>query len=188
MVHKGHPYSASGAWLLDNPIRRLLHPPSELIEKLAITPLQTVVDFGCGPGYFTVELAKKAGKVVAIDLSIEMLEKAKRKTAKAHVANVEFLQSNGTKIQLDDTSVDVALLVTVFHEIGDDAAVLGEFSRILKSTGKLAIVEVIKKGTVPGAPIQNPQAIKSEAEASNFKLQQMQPYRNYGVFFFTKKT
>jgi ubiquinone/menaquinone biosynthesis C-methylase UbiE len=188
MTHKGHPYSASGAWMLDNPIRRMLQPPSELIEKLDITPLQTVMDFGCGPGYFTVELAKKAVNVVAVDLSMEMLEKAKRKTAKAHVANVEFLQSNGTKIQLNDTSVDLILLVTVFHEIGDDGAVLGEFSRILKSTGKLAIVEVIKKSIVPGAPIQNPQAIKSTVEASNFKLQEMQPYKNYGVFFFTKKT
>jgi ubiquinone/menaquinone biosynthesis C-methylase UbiE len=186
MTHRGHPYSVSGAWMLDNPIRRLIQPPSELVEKLDITQGQTVVDFGCGPGYFTVELAKKAAKVIAVDLSMEMLEKAKRKTSKAHAENVDFLQSNGTKIKLDDTSVDLILLVTVFHEIGEEATVLGEFSRILKPSGKLVIVEVIKKGTVPGAPMQNPQAIKSDLEAANFKLQQMQPYKNYGVFFFTK--
>jgi 2-polyprenyl-3-methyl-5-hydroxy-6-metoxy-1,4-benzoquinol methylase len=59
MSHKGHTYSAKGAWFLDNPIRRLLQPPNELIEKLAITSEQTVMDFGCGPGYFTIEMAKK---------------------------------------------------------------------------------------------------------------------------------
>jgi 23S rRNA (uracil1939-C5)-methyltransferase len=63
------------------------------VEKLGITQGQIVVDFGCGPGYFTVELAKKAGKVVAVDLSSEMLEKAKGKAAKAHATNVEFLQA-----------------------------------------------------------------------------------------------
>jgi hypothetical protein len=76
--------------------------------------------------------------------------------------------------------------VTVFHEIGDSATVLGEFGRILRASGKLVIVEVIKKGIFPGAPVQNPQTIQTEAEADNFKLQQMQPYKNYGVFFFTK--
>ena len=51
MSHKGEAYSASGAFFLDNPIRRLIQPPSELIEKLAIKPTDAVVDFGCGPGY-----------------------------------------------------------------------------------------------------------------------------------------
>jgi ubiquinone/menaquinone biosynthesis C-methylase UbiE len=93
--HKGHPYSASGAIFLDNPLRRLIQPPKELIEKLGITSSDTVVDFGCGPGYFTVELAKKAKNVVAIDVSLEMLKKAQNKTKRAHIENVKFLQSDG---------------------------------------------------------------------------------------------
>ena len=188
MSHKEHAYPASLAWLLDNPVRRWTQPPSELVEKLGITLGQTVVDFGCGPGYFTVELSRKAGKVVAVDLSAEMLEKAKRKAAKAGANNIQFLQSNGTSIQLEDGSVDLILLVTVFHEISDTNAVLGEFSRILASRGKLVIVEVIKKGVFPGAPVQNPQTLQANVEAANFKLQQTLPYRNYGVFFFTKNT
>ncbi len=83
MSHKGEAYSASGAFFLDNPIRRLIQPPSELIEKLAITPNDVVVDFGCGPGYYTIELAKKAKSVVAVDLSSEMLNKAQNKAEKA---------------------------------------------------------------------------------------------------------
>ena len=187
MSHEGHTYSAQGAWFLDNPIRRLLQPPSELIDKLAVTNEQTVMDFGCGPGYFTIELAKRAKQVIAVDLQIEMLQRAQRKAAKANAQNIKFLQSDGTKIQVEDGSVDLILLVTVFHEISDKAAVLGEFHRILKPEGRLAIVEVTKKSTIPGAPIQNPQAIQAHVEAANLQLQQTQPYKNYSILTFNKK-
>jgi ubiquinone/menaquinone biosynthesis C-methylase UbiE len=52
----------------------------------------TVVDFGCGPGYFTVELAKRARKVIAVDVQADMLKKAWRKIERANSKNVEFLQ------------------------------------------------------------------------------------------------
>ena len=165
----------------------MIQPPSELVEKLAINPNDVVVDFGCGPGYYIIELAKKAKRVVAVDLSLEMLKKAQNKAAKVGVKNIQFLQSNGANIQLEDSSVDMILLVTVYHEVGESEAVLKEFGRILKPEGKLIIVEVTKKGIFPGAPVQNPEALKAEIEAGIFKLKQMQPYKSYGVFFFTKK-
>ena len=187
MSHKGKAYSASGAFFLDNPIRRLIQPPFELIEKLAITPDDIAMDFGCGPGYYTIELAKKAKKVVAVDLSPEMLKKAQHKAENAGVKNIQFLQSKGINIQLEDSSVDKVLLVTVYHEVGESESVLKEFNRILKPDGTLIIVEIIKKGIFPGAPVQNPETLKTEIEAGNFKLEQMLPKRSYGIFFFTKK-
>lgn len=69
----------------------------ELIGKLAIHPTDVVVDYGCGPGFFTLELARRAQTVIAIDLSAKMLQKAKNKAAKAGAQNIRFLQSNGTK-------------------------------------------------------------------------------------------
>jgi ubiquinone/menaquinone biosynthesis C-methylase UbiE len=60
---------------------------------------------------------------------------------------VEFLQSNGTNIHLKDSSVDLIFPATVFHEIDDSVTVLKEFGRILKPTGKLVIVEIIKKAS-----------------------------------------
>ncbi len=124
--------------------------------------------------------------MVAVDLSPEMLKKAQNKAAKAGVKNIEFLQSDGTKIELEDGLVDLILLVTVFHEVGESQKVLAEFRRILKPAGKLAIVEVVKKGIFPVAPVQNPEALKAEVEAGDFKLKQMNRYKSYGVFFFTK--
>jgi len=124
---------------------------------------------------------------VAVDLSPEMLKKAQNKARKAEVKNIQFLQSNGTNIQLEDNAVDIILLVTVYHEVGESEAVLKEFNRILKPKGKLTVVEVIKKGIFPGAPVQNPNALKVEIESGKFRLEQMLPYKRYGVFFFTKK-
>jgi ubiquinone/menaquinone biosynthesis C-methylase UbiE len=187
MSHKGEAYSASRAFFLDNPIRRLIQPPSEIIERLSINPSEVVVDFGCGPGFFTVDLAKKAKKVVAVDISPEMLKKTELKAKKAGIKNIEFLQSDGKTLHLGDDSVDKILLVTVYHEVGDSDAVLKEFGRTLNSTGKLAIVEVIKKGFLPSAPVQNPNKLKAEIESENFKLEVMLPYKNYGIFFFNKK-
>ena len=109
MSHKGHPYSASGAFFLDNPIRLWIQPPSELVEKLAISPNDVVVDFGCGPGYYTIELAKKTKMVMAVALSPEMLKKAQKKAAKAGAKNIQFLQSDGKSLQLGDSSVDMIL-------------------------------------------------------------------------------
>ena len=165
----------------------MLQSPSELIEKLGINPTDVAMDFGCGPGYFTIELAKKAKHVVAADISVEMLKKVQKKAEKAKVQNIQFLQSDGKTIKLEDNSLDVIILVTVYHEVGDSEVVLAEFDRVLKHTGKLAIVEVIKNGIFAFAPKQNPETIKEEVEAANFKLKEMKPYKAYGIFLFSKK-
>ena len=83
MSHKGHAFPASQAWMLDNWIRRTLQPPSELVKKLTITPEDTVLDFGCGPGYYLPEIAKRAKTVIAVDISPEMLTKAQAKATKS---------------------------------------------------------------------------------------------------------
>ncbi len=186
MPHEEHAYPASGAWLLDNAIRRWLQPPFELIEKLGIHQTDVVMDFGCGPGYYTIELARKTKSVMAVDLSSEMLKKAQTKAEKSAIKNIKFVQSDGKSLQVEDGTVDMIFLVTVFHEVGDKQVVLREFGRVLKAEGKLVIVEVVRKGVLPGAPIQNPQAITAEVEKGKFKLEKMVPVKRYGIFFFNK--
>jgi ubiquinone/menaquinone biosynthesis C-methylase UbiE len=79
------------------------------------------------------------------------------------------------------------LLVTVYHEIVESEVILREFGRVLKPEGKIVVVEVIKKGIFPGAPVQNPKALTTEIEASDFKLKKMTPHKIYGIFSFSKK-
>ena len=57
------------AFTLNNPIRRRLSPPSQLILKLNIGPSDVIVDFGCGPEFFLIPLARIAGKAIGIDVS-----------------------------------------------------------------------------------------------------------------------
>jgi ubiquinone/menaquinone biosynthesis C-methylase UbiE len=181
------PYPASLSFLLNNPISRWLQPPSELLDKLEIKSTDIVMDFGCGPGYYTFEIAKRAKQVIAVDISNEMLKKVQTKATKTNVKNIQFVQSNGKNIQVEDHKVDLVLLITVYHEIHDHEAVLNEFNRILKGEGKLTIVEVVKESRFPGAPIQDSDALKAEIECSSFfKLEKILPYKRYGVLVFTK--
>jgi len=115
-----------------------------------------------------------------------MLTKAQRKAKKSGVKNIEFLQSDGKHLELEGDSVDMILLVTVYHEVGESDVVLKEFGRVLKPKGRLVIVEIVKKGIFPEAPVQNPDKLKSEIEAENFKLEKLLPYKSYGVLFFIK--
>ena len=78
------------------------------------------------------------------------------------------------------------LLVTVFHEVGNSEDVLKEFDRILKPTGRLAIIEITKKSAFAFAPIQKPEKIRAKVEANKFKLQELKPYKAYSVFLFAK--
>jgi ubiquinone/menaquinone biosynthesis C-methylase UbiE len=69
------------------------------------------------------------------------------------------LQSDGKNIKVEDGSLDLILLVTVYHEVGESRTVLAEFRRILKPTGKLVIVEVVKKGIFPWSSSSKPRSI-----------------------------
>ena len=162
--HKHKRFPEKLAFLLNNPIRRYFAAPEKLIEKFQINSGDVVVDFGCGPGYFTIPLARIARKVVGVDVSTRMLDKVAVYARKNEVA-VELLQSDGTRINLPDSSVDVIVLIHVFHEIEDRAKVLLEFARILKHSGRVLIVEKTRGGILAsrlGPPVVNGSEILSE--------------------------
>jgi len=138
--HAHKRFSDKLAFFLNNPIRRKFSPPERLIEKLGVQPNTVVLDFGCGPGFFLVPAARAAGKAIGVDVSARMLERA-AKYAKSSNVPVELIESDGKSIKLPDNSVDLIFLVHVFHEIDDKLLVLKEFLRILKPSGRLAIIE-----------------------------------------------
>jgi ubiquinone/menaquinone biosynthesis C-methylase UbiE len=159
--------------MLDSPLRKLLHPPGRLISQLDIGSNDVVVDFGCGPGFFLIAIAKVAGKAIGIDVSAGMLERAARKAKKEHVT-VELLQTDGTKITLSDESVDMILLNHVFHEVENKTQVLAEFRRILKSSGRLTIVERTRGNRgfmgLTGPPVIDEKEFTGEIEQAGFIL------------------
>lgn len=102
---------------------------------------QTVLDFGCGPGYFTIVAARtvgERGRVYALDvhpLAIEAVEEKARKGGLSNITTVLSDRDTG----LPDGSVDVVLLYDTIHQIEDKQALLGELDRVLKAGGVLSI-------------------------------------------------
>lgn len=143
------------AFTLNNRVRRFLEPPDRLISKLNLRSSDVVVDFGCGPGFHTIPLARIASRTIAVDVSPRMLEKT-TSNAKKNDVTVDLLMTDGTAIKLGDGTVDLIFLNHVFHEIADRPKVLSEFLRIMKRSGRLAIVERTRGGLFtwkPGPPI-----------------------------------
>lgn len=180
MEHHGHKQFPEGqAFILNNPIRRLLSPPKRLISKINIDSHDVVVDFGCGPGFFLLPLAKVARRAIGVDVSPRMLEKA-AEHAKKELSAIELLQSDGTNLRLDNGSVDLILLNHVFHEVQDKTRVLGEFHRILKPLGRLAIVErtreVSRLRAKFGPPKIDEKELANDVQQKGFKIIESIPH------------
>jgi ubiquinone/menaquinone biosynthesis C-methylase UbiE len=170
--------------MLDNPIRRFRYPPERLILKLGVGSNDVVVDFGCGPGFFLIPLANVAGRAIGVDVSPRMLEKAAQHAKKKGVT-IELLQSDGTGIQLEDSSVDLILLNHVFHELEDKPRVLGEFHRVLKPSGRLAIVEKTRGSSKPwrimGPPIVDQTELNREIQQTGLRFAQTIEHGNDSI-------
>ncbi len=180
-VHKRYPERL--AFTLNNRVRRFLEPPEQLISKLGLRATDVVVDFGCGPGFYTIPIARSTARTIAVDVSPRMLEKTVSNAKKNHVT-VESLVSDGTEIQLDDGIVDLIFLSHVFHEVADRPRVLSEFLRIMKRSGRLAIVERTRGGPLAwasGPPIIDENELIRELEQAGFRFTQTIPYGSNSV-------
>jgi len=179
------------AFTLNNRIRSLINPPEQLISKLNIGPNDVVVDFGCGPGFFTVPIAKVAGKTIAIDVSSQMLKRAASYAKKSGVT-VEFIRSDGSEIRLRDDSVDLVLLYHVFHEVEDKPKVLSEFLRITRPAGRLVVVEKTRGGSIfsgrLGPPIIDETEVTREMERAGFAYVEKIPHGKDSIIVGQKMT
>ncbi len=139
---------------LDNPQRRKLLPPDAILNQLGIRPGDTIIDFGCGVGYFTIpalELVGENGKVIAIDISKKMLDEL-RKRAGAR-KNLEIMRSNNTDKAPDN--VDFIFLITVLHELEGPEKFLEKCFAKLNENGRLIIIDWQKRETEFGPPLEH---------------------------------
>lgn len=133
-------------WLLftfDNPFRKLVHQPKEIL-KTYVNPGDTVLDVGCGMGYFTLELAKmvgESGRVIAADLQSEMLAGLQKRVERADLlSRIQLHRTEQNRIGVD-TPIDFALAFWMVHEVQDQTGFLQEIYGVLKPGGHLLIVE-----------------------------------------------
>jgi len=128
---------------LDTPLRRLFQNPGKILKPF-VSKGMTVLDFGCGPGFFSMEIAKilqRSGKVIAADLQEGMLEKVSEKIkGTALEQSIEIHKCENTKIGITE-KVDLILAFWVIHEVPNPEMLFDEFKSILKSDGKLFLIE-----------------------------------------------
>jgi ubiquinone/menaquinone biosynthesis C-methylase UbiE len=145
MIKEKRPYvcPAELAGSLDNSIRRLIHKPRKILEGY-IRKDMTVLDLGCGPGYFTIELAKLVGyggKVIAADLQQEMLDKVRVKIKGSDLEQiVEIHKCEDDKIGITQ-NIDFILAFWMVHEVPDQGRLFRELKSFLKHGGNLYIIE-----------------------------------------------
>ncbi len=138
------PYPHWAAVFLNNPIRRALGRPGAVIEGLGLDSAARVLELGPGPGYFSVELARRLpeGRLALFDLQPEMLDKARSALARAGCHNVDFHSGDASdEFPFPDGSFDVAFLAAVHGEVPDKAACVRSLARVLRPGGLLVIVE-----------------------------------------------
>ena len=153
-----HKFDKNHKHKLDNEERRQIMPPVKTLEMLGFKAGIDMADIGSGIGYFTIPAAGIAGpasKIYALDVTVEMLEEVKKRALEAGLSNIKYIMVEEYDLKLEDQAVDFALLSNVLHEIDDKKRYTTEIFRILKSGGKLAIIEWEKKKGESGPPMEH---------------------------------
>jgi ubiquinone/menaquinone biosynthesis C-methylase UbiE len=144
MAHRVCPWWLG--YLLLNPLRRLRHPAAKILGPYVQAGM-TVLEPGPGMGYFTLDLARRvgpSGRVVAVDIQPRMLEKLKRRAAKAGLlGRLDLRLAQQDSMGLADLAggADFVLAFAMVHEIPSPAAFFHEAARALKPGGRLLLAE-----------------------------------------------
>jgi SAM-dependent methyltransferase len=107
-----------------------------------LLPPLDVADIGCGEGYLTLEAARWARSVIAIDRSDDVLERAKALARRRRVTNVTWKKGDLAKLPVKDESVDVALLSQSLHHAAHPERALAEATRVVKPAGRVLVLDL----------------------------------------------
>jgi len=128
------------------------------ITLASLKPGQTVLDLGSGAGLDCILAAQKVGetgRVIGVDMTPEMIERAQANARKVHLTNVEFRYGYLENLPVEDNTVDVIISNCVINLSPDKSRVFAEAFRVLKTGGKLAVSDIVTDGPLPEAVRQS---------------------------------
>ena len=165
-----------GAEWLERSEREFEEAPDKALEALGTLTGLTVADVGAGSGYFTVRLSARVGtngRVYANDLQPEMLKMLAARLARENVRNVTLVQGDIDDVKLPPATIDLVLMVDVYHECSEPQKMLRAIRTALKPGGRLVLLEYRKED--PEVPIRFEHKMsiaeaKLELEAEGFTL------------------
>jgi SAM-dependent methyltransferase len=165
-----------GADWLERAEREEEEAPDVALNVLKIARGASVADIGAGSGYITLRLAARVGptgRVFANDVQPQMLQILGRRLADKHITNVTLVQGTFDDPKLEPASIDLALMVDVYHELSQPQAILRHLRASLKPGGRLVLLEYRKEDpTVPIKPEHKMSVAeaKLEVESEGFTL------------------
>jgi SAM-dependent methyltransferase len=186
--------SAAGADWLSRPERVEEEEPDRALDVLKISKGAVVADVGAGSGYMTVKLSKRVGPtgmVYANDIQPEMLRLLGLRLKADKITNVTLVQGEVDNPRLPAATLDLELLVDVYHEFSAPQTMLKQLREALKPTGRLVLLEYRKED--PSIPIRPEHKMsvaeaKLELEAEGFSLSQVnESLPRQHILVFTKR-
>jgi ubiquinone/menaquinone biosynthesis C-methylase UbiE len=166
----------TGAEWLVRDVREREERCSVMLASLGARPGQTVLDMGCGNGFYTLPMAKMVGtngRVLAVDIQPEMLVMLRARAEQEGVENITPILGSVHDPRLPAESVDLALLVDVYHEFSHPEPMLAAMRQALRPKGLLVLVEF--RAEDPNVPIQplhkmSKDQIRKELAANGFRV------------------
>jgi len=166
-----------GADWLTRPERAAEEHPEEALDAIGILPGSVVGDVGAGVGYFTEKLARRVGpngKVFANDIQPEMLTQLRKNMAKLGIGNVQTIVGAEDDPHLPANTLDLVLLVDVYHEFSKPQSMLRHIRESLKQNGRLVLLEYRKED--PNVPIREEhkmtvKQVRTELEPEGFRFE-----------------
>jgi len=143
------------------------------------------MELGPGPGFFSAQVARSVprGHLCLVDVQREMLQKVRRRLARAGTTNVSFAQAEASALPFARDAFDVAFLVAVLGEVPDPGACAGSMCNTIRPGGMLSVSEL------PGDPDAMPESeVRAIAAAAGFDYVETFPIRRGFTANFRKRT
>jgi ubiquinone/menaquinone biosynthesis C-methylase UbiE len=165
---------AGGAAWLDRPQRQTEENTALAIDELHLKPGMMVADIGAGTGYYSLRMAKLVapdGKIFAVDIQPAMLDHLRSNARAANVTNVETVLGSDSNPNLPESSLDLVIMVDVYHELSQPQLILRHIRAALKPNGRLVLLEYRKEDrSIPIRPEHKMslQDVKAEVQPEGY--------------------